>query len=60
MKIEQEPKFQPITITLETREEAEIFWDYALLYEAKPTERCDEVEEMAKKFSNWFINNGQI
>ena len=57
MKIEQKPKFQPITITLETRDEALLFWDFTNLSENKPTKR---LEKLARQLSNWFSNNADI
>ena len=57
MKIEQKPKFQPITITLETREEAEIFWD---LISMERVIKSGEILSMGIELSNWFSNNAQI
>ena len=56
MKIEQKPKFQPITITLETSEEAKLLWEVIV--------GDQEIGKKAKKFgieiSNWLSNNAQL
>ena len=56
MKIEQKPKFQPITITLETSEEADMFWEVIV--------GGVVISKKAKKFgieiSNWLSNNAQL
>ena len=57
MKIEQKPKFQPITITLETREGAEIFWD---LISVGRRSKSGKILSMGIELSNWFSNNAQI
>lgn len=60
MKIEQQPKFQPITITLETAKDAEVFWDMV----NKVGSRADclnlEAKEMATQISNWMSFNAQL
>ena len=57
MKIEQKPKFQPITIMLETREEAEIFWD---LISMERVIKSGKILSMGIELSNWFSNNAQL
>ena len=56
MKIEQKPKFQPITITLETSEEVEMFWEVV--------NGGAKISKKAKKFgieiSNWISSNAQL
>ena len=59
MKIEQKPKFQPITITLETEAEAQALRDAVLAYRSK--NRNDLVNgETVRAISNWFHNNIQL
>ena len=60
MKIEQKPKFQPITIMLETREEALLFWEYTSLNETKDIEKLGKLEELSKAFNSWFSNIADI
>ena len=60
MKIEQKPKFQPITITLETQEEAETFWAFISIGESKPTEIWGRLDAMSKQLGNWFSNQAQL
>jgi hypothetical protein len=52
MKITQEPKFQPITITLETKEEAESFCD--MVTSVVPVTRTQATENMVGDISRWF------
>jgi hypothetical protein len=51
MRIDQKPTFEPITITLESRKEAETFWGIM----------CDhkepEIQKLKNKLSDWFTNN---
>ena len=47
--IQTESEFKPITITLETREEANIFWG---IMEGRFEEK--KVKRMATKLSDWF------
>jgi hypothetical protein len=57
MKIVQEPKFQPITITLENNEEADLFWQLVIHCSSK---RQGKLKEFADAISNWFSNNSQL
>ena len=59
MKIEQEPtEFKPITITLETREEVNFFWDLLRTsnFPIGPieTEHTIKIRRMYVEISNWF------
>ena len=55
MKLEQKPKFQPITITLETADEAEAFW--AIM-------SCEFKTKAARDLSieifNWITDQAQL
>lgn len=58
MKITQKPKFQPITITLETADEAEAFWNALRSVE---TVVIDEAaHRIVIDLSNWFSNISQL
>lgn len=59
MKIEQKPKFQPITITLETEAEAQAIWDAVLAY--KPHGHSEQItNDTLCAISNWFSNKAQL
>ena len=53
MKIAQTPSFQPITITLETRDEADAF--FAMLTQ-RHGEIHDPADRLRIKLSDWFSN----
>ena len=55
MKIEQKPKFQPITITLETAEEAEGFWGIVSGENLNSASK-----KLAIKISNWLTEKAQL
>jgi hypothetical protein len=58
MKIKQDPKFQPITIVLETSEEAMALWRALMLSEGL---HDNELEwQTVRELSNWFSNNAQV
>jgi hypothetical protein len=57
MKLEQKAKFQPITITLETEEDAIAFWD---LIRWGGSKRPTKLKELATKISDWFSNSAQF
>lgn len=57
MRIEQQPEFQPITITLETREEAKQFWDLLLHCSTK---RQGPLKALATRLSDWFSNEAHL
>ena len=59
MKIEQQPKFQPITITLETATEAEVFWQMVESI-GKPGMPCGDARDMAIDLCNWMSMQGQL
>ena len=56
MKLEQKAKFQPITITLETEEDAELFWD---LIQWGGSKRPARLKEFATKISGWFVGSSE-
>jgi hypothetical protein len=58
MKIKQTPQFQPITITLETVEEAEALWG-AICMDGVVNE-VPERKIILDDLSNWFSNNAQL
>lgn len=51
MKIEQEQNFTPITITLESKEDAELFWE---LIRHCSSYRQGKLRDFATQISNWF------
>ena len=56
MKMQQQPEFHPITLTIETGREAEIIWAMVREYQAKgPVEIA-----LAKKIVDWFSNAAQL
>lgn len=57
MKIEQEQNFVPITITLESKEEAGMFWELICYGSSK---RQGKLKDFANKISNWFSNSAQV
>lgn len=56
MKITQEPKFQPITITLETVKEARAFW--SILDDVKPLDTS--VNTLRLQLADWFSHQAQL
>lgn len=57
MKLTQEePEFKPITITLETEEEAACFWDVILAAECP----SKDSHKLAREISNWFTNEEKL
>lgn len=57
MIIEQDVKFQPIIIKLETKEEADLFWE--LLIHCS-TKRKGKLFSFANLLSNWFSNEAHL
>ena len=57
MKIQQEPKFQPITLTLETKEEAEWLWEMVDNSGPQPSR---QQQEFYTALSNWFSDQAQL
>ena len=57
MKIEQHQEFQPITITLETSEDAKLFWDLLLYCKTK---RQGPLKKLANQLSDWFSNEAHL
>ena len=53
---QDETEFRPITITLDTREEAEAFW---MIIRRSPVD-SDEEAGIAFKISNWFSNHAKL
>lgn len=62
MKINQKPMFQPITITLETAEEAEALWDVVRLASGNMTnvEATPKHKKLLADMSSFFSNNAQL
>lgn len=58
MKVKQNPMFQPITITLETPEEAEALWD--ALRSAETLAQDAATHRIIMDLSNWFSNHAQL
>jgi hypothetical protein len=59
MKIEQEPEFQPITITIETADEANFLWE--ILEEAVlPATHKNAKREFCISLCNWFSDTAQL
>jgi len=58
VKIQQEPKFQPITLVLETKEEAEWLWDSVDNRTTRAGE--DDQEKFYVALSNWFSMHAQL
>ena len=54
---QQDVKFAPITITLETRQEADALW--AIINNQKPETNQQTKDDLAlrNKLSNWFSNH---
>lgn len=64
MKIQQETKFQMITITLETKEEAIALWDVIRTkgfnsYDPREIPQL-EAFQFLTDLSNWFSNEAQL
>jgi len=56
MKIEQEPHFQPIILTIETKREAEMIWQAISEYAPKgPVEIA-----FYRQLSDWFSTKAQF
>jgi len=61
MKIEQEPKFQPITITLETAAECQALWDAVLAYKPQRHQHSEQItNDTICAISNFFSNKAQL
>lgn len=59
MKITQEPKFQPITLTLETKEEAEALYQVVRRDGIKcPISQAQG--EFLRRLSDWFSERAQL
>jgi hypothetical protein len=56
MKIEQEQKFQPITITLESKREAEVLW--LCIREYTPKDSYEK--EFFNVLASWFPREAQL
>jgi len=55
MKLEQEVKFQPITITLTTADEAEALW--AIMQCEFKTKAA---RDLATEISNWMVSRAKL
>lgn len=53
------PVFAPITFIIETKEEAELFWE---LLESRFSEPKNNkaLDDMARKMSNWFSTEAKL
>ncbi len=61
MKIQQEPKFQPITLVLETKEEAEALWELVDSSGIEISSRKRQLRrKLRRKISNWFSTQAQL
>lgn len=62
MKIKQdEPQFTPITITLETREEAEALWDALRVERGDPVPcRPQSYRTFYTNLSDWLANESRL
>ena len=60
MKIEQNPEFQPITITIETEAEAQAIWDAVLAFELGERYHSKINDETIRTISNFFSNKAQL
>jgi hypothetical protein len=58
MKIEQKAQFKPITITLETLDEAKAIWD--AVNEGRASTGNSRSFHVCVELSNWFSNNAQL
>lgn len=58
MKIAQKEDFQPITFTLETREEAMALWDIVNNYSSIKAHMHGS--ELARIISNWFSSEAHL
>lgn len=56
MKVQQNTEFQPITITLETRDEADLLW--YMVSEYVPATSVQK--EFKNRISDWFSNQAQL
>lgn len=56
MRFEQNDEFKPITITLETRQEAEALWDAV-----RNTQLGDSTKDaILRSISNWFSSHAHL
>ena len=56
MRLAQDtPPFKPVTLTLDTREEADALWDVVNAIETTTAE--EPVRDLCIKISNWFSHN---
>jgi len=61
MKINQNPQFQPITITFETAEEADLFWGFVSGGSGKlNADENEQLDGLRNDISNWFSNQAQL
>lgn len=56
MKLEQEPKFQPITLVLGTKKEAETLWEIVRCHQSDDLYEINFCQEIA----HWFSNEAQL
>lgn len=60
MKIEQNKVFQPVTITLETREELDQFWTVLELAGKNQIKLTPKEKQFIISVCDWISNNVQI
>lgn len=59
MKLDQENSgFVPVTLTLETLAEMNLFWD--LMQYATRKTQSEQQHQMAIEISNWITNNAKV
>jgi len=59
MKIVQEESFEPITIVLETKDEAIAFWDLVIKSGGSGS-RDENMAQMAIRLNDYFTNNAHL
>jgi len=57
MKVTQQEGFKPITIVLESKEEALVFWG---LINSFRDNFPEEEQKLGRQLSNWFSNNAHL
>jgi len=60
MEISQEPKFQPITIILESKEEAEALWKAVRFFDFIWGEINEKDVKILGRINNWFSTQANL